>query len=326
MTKLPLYHRPNALVFLDDETPYLEMLAMVLPHDWSIQFYTRAKDYLAQVQAHAPQWEDDVVMHGSMIDQWYQGKALPGLVLEYWRSQVNRYGLARIAIVDYAMPAANGLDVLRSSPDWPSCRILLTGKADEHVAVAAFNEGLIAGYVTKQNPDLVQHLINTLSRHYRAPMHAHEAVWKNALRRSQQIALQDRAVQSALLSWLSKHDCIEHVVLPEPFGLMALDSDGHLHWLQFEMFKDLSAAVELAKAAGQDATAVDAIANGQALCDAEWQQALGSHQAPQVAPAMELGVGRHLIAAHFPQKALGTIGLGHRLFLERQSARVVDAE
>jgi CheY-like chemotaxis protein len=324
--KFPLYHRPSALVFLDDETPYLEMLAIVLPRDWCIRFHTRVRDYLAQINAQAQQWEEDVAQHQDIINQWYKGKRLPGLVLDYWRSQGHRYGLPSIAVVDYAMPAATGLQVLQASPPWPPYRVLLTGKADEHTAVAAFNDGLIDRYVTKQTPDLVQQLVSALRQHYNAPMDFHEGVWRNALRRSQQQVLQDRAVQQALSDWLKAQSCVEYVVLPEPFGLLALDATGHAHWLQFEMYKDLAAAVDLAKAAGHDDATLAAIAQGQVLSDAEWLQALNSNSAPQCAPAMALGTGGHLIAAHFQQKALGTIGLGHRAFLASLPERGVDLD
>ncbi len=324
--KFPLYHRPSSLVFLDDETPYLEMLAIVLPSDWCIRFHTRMRDYLAQIHAQAKAWEEDVVQHQEIINQWYAGKALPSLVLNYWRANDQRYGLPSIAVVDYAMPAANGLEVLKMSPPWPPYRVLLTGKADEHTAVAAFNEGLIDRFVTKQAPDLVQQLISALRHHYNAPMDFHEGIWRNALRRSQTQALQDRAVQEAITDWLKRHACVEYVVLPEPFGLLALDASGYAHWLQFEMHKDLSAAVDLASAAGHDTQTLAAIAQGQLLSDAEWLQALGSSDAPQSAPTMALGTGGHLIAAHFPQKNLGTIGLGHRAFLASLPERGVDLD
>lgn len=324
--KFPLYHRPSALVFLDDETPYLEMLAIVLPHDWCIRFHTRMRDYLAQINAQAQLWEDDVAQHQDIINQWYKGKSLPGLVLDYWHKQNERYGLPSIAVVDYAMPAANGLEVLKASPPWPPYRVLLTGKADEHTAVAAFNDGLIDRYVTKQNPDLVQQLISVLRQHYNAPMDFHEGIWRNVLRRSQQQALQDRVVQQALTEWLKKYDCVEYVVMPEPFGLLALDSAGHAQWLQFEMHSDLSAAADLAKAAGHDEATIAAIAQGKVLSDAEWLQATGSSSVPQSAPAMALGTGGHLIAAHFSQKALGTIGLGHRAYLASLPTRGVDLD
>ncbi len=324
--KFPLYHRPSSLVFLDDETPYLEMLAIVLPRDWCIRFHTRMRDYLAQVHAQSQQWEDDVAKHQNIVNQWHKGKPLPGLVLAYWRAQHQRYGLPSIAVVDYAMPAATGLEVLKASPPWPPYRVLLTGKADEHIAVSAFNDGLIDRYVTKQSPDLAQQLVSALRQHYNAPMDFHEGIWRNVLRRSQQQALQDRAVQQSLQDWLKRNDCVEYVVLPEPFGLLALDTLGQAHWLQFEMHKDLAAAVDLAKAAGHDTQTVAAISEGRVLSDAEWLQALGIHQAPQSAPAMALGTGGHLMAAHFQQTALGSVGLGYRAFLASQPERGVDLD
>lgn len=324
--KFPLYHRPSALVFLDDETPYLDMLAMVLPRDWCIRFHTRMRDYLAQISSQAMQWEDDVAQHQDIVDRWYKGQRLPGLVLDYWRTQNHRYGLPSIAVVDYAMPAANGLEVLKASPSWPPYRVLLTGKADEHTAVAAFNDGLINRYVTKQTPDLVQQLTTALRQQYKAPLAFHEGIWRNVLRRNQAIALQDRAVQQGLAEWLKIQDCVEYVVLSEPFGLLALDATGYAHWLQFEMHPDLSSAVELAKAAGLDAQTQMAIGQGQVLSDLEWLHSMGSESRPQSAPAMALGAGGHLIAAHFPQKALGTIGLGHRAFLSSLPERGVDLD
>jgi CheY-like chemotaxis protein len=324
--KFPLYHRPSALVFLDDETPYLEMLAIVLPRDWCIRFHTRTRDYLAQIHAQAQAWEEDVAQHQQIISQWSKGKPLPGLVLDYWRSQSQRYSLPSIAVVDYAMPAANGLKVLEASPPWPPYRVLLTGKADEHTAVLAFNDGLIDRYVTKQSPDLVQQLVNVLRQYYNAPMDFHEGIWRNVLRHSQRKALQDCVVQQALTDWLKQNHCVEYVVLPEPFGLLALDRAGYAHWLQFEMCRDLAAALDLAKAAGHDEATLAAIALGQALSDAEWLQALGSEGKPQSATAMALGTSGHLIAAHFQQKALGVIGFGHLDFLANQPERGVDLD
>jgi CheY-like chemotaxis protein len=324
--KFPLYHRPSALVLLDDETPYLEMLAIVLPQDWCVRLHTRMHDYLAQIRAQAHLWDDDVVKHQEIINQWYKGKPLPGLVMDYWRKQDDRYSLPSIAVVDYAMPAATGLEVLKASPAWPPYRVMLTGKADEHTAVAAFNAGLIDRFVTKQHPDLVQQLISTLRQFYSAPMDFHEGIWRNVLRRSQQLALQDQAVQQELASWLLQQNCVEYVVLPEPFGLLALDASGHAHWLQLEMHKDLAAAVDLAAAAGHDATALAAISQGHVLSDAEWLQSMGSYKSPKTAPAMALGAGGHLIAAHFPLTALGTIGTGYRSFLAGLPERGVDID
>lgn len=322
----PLYHRPSSLVFLDDETTYLEMLAMVLPEDWCIRFHTRTRDYLDEINAQSGRWEEDVAHHQEIVNGWFGGKSLPKLVLDYWRSHPYRYRLPSIVVVDYAMPAANGLDVLRASPLWLSYRVLLTGKADEHTAVQAFNDGLIDRFITKQHPDLMQQLIGALRQHYCAPMDFHQGIWRNALRTSQQLALQDRLVQQALRDWLRANNCVEYVVLPDPFGLLSLDTAGQAHWLQLEMYKDLAASVDLARAAGHDETTISAIAGGIKLSNAEWLQALRANEVPQCADAFALGTGGYLIAAHFPQNALGSVGLGYSAFLNSLPQRTIDSE
>ena len=40
------------------------------------------------------------------------------------------------------MPAMNGLQVLGELVNWSGSRVLLTGRADEQIAVSAFNAGL----------------------------------------------------------------------------------------------------------------------------------------------------------------------------------------
>ena len=322
--KFPLYHRPSALVFLDDETSYLEMLAIVMPRDWCITLHTRINDFMAQIHAQAQLWETDVSLHLQMVNQWHAGTPLPGQMLDYWRNQPLRYSLASISVVDYAMPAATGLQVLQMSPPWPPYRILLTGKADEQIAVAAFNEGLIDRFLTKQHPDLVRQLLSSLQQHHDAPMDFHEGIWRNCLRRSQLLALQDRVVHKALNDWLHLHNCVEYVVLPEPFGVLALDHHATAHWLQLEMYKDLSAAAELAQAAGHDASSIAAIALGQCLSNAEWLQSTNSPAQPETAHAQAWGTGGHLIAAHFPLNALGNIGQSHQDFIAALPKRSVD--
>ena len=42
----PLFHRPGAIVFLDDDPAYLEMLAMVLPRQWHVKLVLRTQEHL----------------------------------------------------------------------------------------------------------------------------------------------------------------------------------------------------------------------------------------------------------------------------------------
>lgn len=306
--KFPLYHRPSSLVFLDDEPSYLEMLAMVMPREQNILFFTRVNDYKDYVGAKALEWQLDLNCHQEILRKWYEGQALPQQIFDYWTQQGQRYTLPLTAVVDYAMPAATGLQVLKESPAWPTYRVLLTGKADEQVAIAAFNDGWIDRFLTKQHPDLARQLLRHVHQLSSSPILSHESLWLNAMRSDRRLALQQRATQHALNEWLATHRCIEYVILPEPFGLLALDRNAHAHWLQFELAHDLHNAADVAEVAGASEDQRHAIASGRALSSAEWQMATRSGIPPALSPAWSLGPQSHLLAAHFPLPELGQLG------------------
>ncbi|MFM7331583.1 MAG: hypothetical protein ACKO1L_07965 [Brachymonas sp.] len=168
-------------------------------------------------------------------------------------------------------------------------------------------------------------MLTYLTQLYRRPLDSHDGIWRSALRKSQQQVLQDREVQLALAQWLKQLNCIEYVVLAEPFGLLALDLSGHAHWLQFEQFKDLVVAVDVAQAAGLPADDLRKIQQGLALSNAEWHQAMQRGDEPEVSPTRILGTGGHLVVAHFALTSLGKLGASHEEFLAKLPSREVDA-
>ncbi|RZL07565.1 MAG: response regulator, partial [Rubrivivax sp.] len=146
----PFFHTPGTIVFLDDDPDYLEMLALVLPREWSVQLYLRPTDCVARLQAEPPQWEADAWAQQQIIDRWRDGAPLIPQILRYWDRGTGRYDLTRVLVVDYSMPGMDGLQVLDGIVDWPGSRVLLTGQADEQIAVNAFNRGLIDQFLAKQ--------------------------------------------------------------------------------------------------------------------------------------------------------------------------------
>jgi len=59
-------------------------------------------------------------------------------------------------LIDYDMPGINGLTVCEKIKDSRIKKILLTGVADEQVAINAFNRGLIDYFIRKHDPDSPQ--------------------------------------------------------------------------------------------------------------------------------------------------------------------------
>ena len=67
-----------------------------------------------------------------------------------------------ILVVDYDMPSIDGISFIKKLNNCNVYKILLTGTADEDIAVKAFNDGLIDSYIKKQEPDALKKLYNKI--------------------------------------------------------------------------------------------------------------------------------------------------------------------
>lgn len=320
----PLFHRPGAIVFLDDDPGYLEMLAMVLPRQWHVKFHLRPQACINELQQEPPLWEADAWAQQEMIDNWRAGSLLIPQILQYWATHTERYALTQVCVFDYAMPGMDGLQALTELTDWPGGRILLTGQADEHVAVSAFNRGLIDQFIAKQTPDISQHLIAVVQRMLDRPQLRHTQTWRAALTQPQHALLQVPSVARQLTGLAGSH-WVEHVVIGQPFGILGMDAEGRVSWLQLESAAGLAELAELAESQGLGAAAAADIRHGRHLVDLELQQALGQAGPPRLTPAFSIGHEGSLLAALFPvELATRPRGwTGYSQWLKKHSHRTV---
>ena len=296
--KLPLYHRSGSLLFLDDDLDYLEMLGMVLPSHLQVELYCRPSGFGERMRDEPARWEADAGMHLQMIERWRRGQALIPQVLRYWAASTARYQLAQVCVVDYAMPGTDGLKVLTTLLDWPGARVLLTGQADEQVAIQAFNSGLIDQFIPKQTADITGRLLTALAKLIHAPHPRLNTLWRAVLNPSQQSLLQVPSIATALKAYAVKN-WIEYVALGEPFGLLGLNVSGHCEWLQLEPTNGLPDLAELATSAGLGFDVARAVGEGRLLPAVELHQQLGLHGAIRTALSFDVGDDGLLKAASF---------------------------
>ncbi len=131
------------------------------------------------------------------------------------------------------MPGMDGLETLSELVDWPGSRVLLTGQADEQVAVRAFNRGLIEQFIAKQAPDISRQLIDAVEHLLATPNARHAQTWRVTLGPEQNALLRMPSVGRELAS-LASRQWIEHVVIGDPFGVLGVDAAGRVSWLQLE--------------------------------------------------------------------------------------------
>lgn len=295
----PLFHRPGTVVFLDDDPDYLEMLALVLPRHWHLKLFQRPSDCIAHLLQEPPFWEADAWNQQQLISLWREGKPLIPQILAYWSRYTERYALSRVCVVDFSMPGMDGLQVLAELGDWPGSRVLLTGQADEQVAVRAFNRGLIDQFIPKQTQDISRRLVEAVE-HLLFSAHArHAQIWRSTLTQEQSALLRGAGVDNWLAAFCARN-WVEHVVIGAPFGVLGMDAGGHIAWLQLETRQGLDALAELAEVAGVAPAAVTEIRSGARLADIELRQALSSTQPPALVEAFPIGDGGALLGALFP--------------------------
>lgn len=299
LAQLPLIHRTGSILFLDDAIDYLELVGMVLPTAWHIELYSRPSTFLARMGEEPARWENDVGLHLGMLERHRQGLPMIPLVLDYWASHPERHALARVCVVDYAMPGMDGLTVLGSLEDWPGARVMLTGQAEDQVAIRAFNEGLIDQFVPKQRQQVAQVLVHTVSRLLQQPHARLDAAWRTALRPAHLGLLRATSVDTQLETFARQH-WVEHAAIDEPFGLLGLRSDGGCDWLALEPTARLADLAELAASVGLDAEQVQAIQQARRLAAVELHQQLRLPGPVRTAEAFPVGGEGLLTAALFP--------------------------
>ena len=323
-SNLPLFHRAGGIVFLDDAIDYLELVGMVLPPQWHVELFSRPATFLQRMAGEPARWEADVARQLSMLDRHRHGQPLIPLLLNYWSTCPERLMLARVCVVDYAMPGADGLQVLSSLVDWPGSRVMLTGQAEDQIAIRAFNEGLIEQFVQKQTHQIAQVLVGMLSRLLYQPHARIDAAWRTALRAEQLGLLRTASVDGQLSEYARQH-WVEHAVVDEPFGILGLRQDGSCEWMQLEPAGHLAELAELAASVGLPGDQVRDIEQARRLAAVELHQQLRLTGPVRTAPAFEVGHGKLLTAAVFPLSA-GDVGariLPWHAFVQQQGERVV---
>jgi CheY-like chemotaxis protein len=299
----PLFHRPGTVVFLDDDPDYLEMLGLVLPRQWHLLLFLRPADCIAHLLQEPPFWEADAWNQQQLIEHWRDGKPLIPQILGYWSKYTERYALSRVCVVDYSMPGMDGLQTLAELGDWPGARVLLTGQADEQVAVRAFNRGLIDQFIPKQTPDISRRLIEAVESLLFTSHARHAQTWRVTLTPEQNALLRVPAVADWLSAYCAKN-WVEHVAIGDPFGVLGMDAAGKIGWLQLETREGLRALAELAEVVGVPAAGLQDIRAGVKLADVELRQALSSSAPVTLVPAFTVGEGpAALLAALFPVEA-----------------------
>lgn len=163
MTYISPCFYPTTTVLVDDDSYWLKSLVSALelgdkPHQ---TFYDphHALDYLTQ-----DRYRETFLKNLATTDEGLGGECLSfhprSLVADL--NTPKRFHQVSVLVVDYEMPGMKGGELCQRIPNPFVQKILLTGAADESIAVEAFNQGLIDCYIRKHDPKFLSLLQRAL--------------------------------------------------------------------------------------------------------------------------------------------------------------------
>jgi CheY-like chemotaxis protein len=264
MTELTLapYYHPTTICFVDDNEAFLASLELELPGEWACRTFSDPESALAYLNEPNPL---PPLMDRCFSLQRESNAAVIHLdlgLIEQEISHVDRFRRNSVLVVDYAMPSINGLEFCEALKDTHIRRAMLTGVADEKLAVQAFNAGLIHRFIPKQTDDpilAVHQFVEELVQEY---FNQYTERLKTTLAIDPPAFLTDPDVAAWVRELMTENRLVEYYLVDDPPGLLMLKGSGQIWRLTILSQADREAQASLAARFGADTALTDALEAG----------------------------------------------------------------
>lgn len=263
---LPPYFHPTTICLVDDNQSFLRSLQRALPSDWPVQAFVDAPPamaFLNRPTALAPLVDrcfaleqrggDDAVIRFDL-----------GLI-EQEINHVERFERVSVAVIDYAMPTMDGLELCAALSDPYVQRAMLTGVADEKLAVQAFNEGLLERFSAKHRLSTAAEIFQFINEARHAYFDQHTGRLQSNLALDPPGFLLEPAVADAVWTLMEREQLVEYYLVMDPPGLLLLTAEGALKRLLVLSESERDGQCQMLTLAGANAAIIEPIARGERL-------------------------------------------------------------
>jgi CheY-like chemotaxis protein len=160
-SKIPLFFYPAQVVFIDDNSDFLESLGMLFAQDFNLKLFNDAQAALDYINTPVINPKKTTPELRGDSEKWVKQ------VLNH--SHLNRHSNERnmeisVIVADFSMPGLNGIDFCKKVTNPAIKKILLTGHATPSDAVNAFNENIIHYYIKKSDENMLEQLTNAIKK------------------------------------------------------------------------------------------------------------------------------------------------------------------
>ncbi len=224
---LPPYYHPTTVAFVDDNQSFLESLELEIPASLAYRIYTDAETALASLNQ--PPAMPPLVDRCFKLQNDARENAVIHLDLSLVEQEINypqRFERVSVVVIDYAMPSLDGLMLCERLRDPYLKRAMLTGVADEKIAVDAFNAGLIDRFLPKHAGDSNHRILQMVSQLQHEYFTQYTARLRNTLAIRPPGFLIDPAMADYVNQHMARQQHVEYYLVTDPPGYLLLTASG----------------------------------------------------------------------------------------------------
>ncbi|MBM4203446.1 MAG: response regulator [Gammaproteobacteria bacterium] len=225
-TLAPYFH-PTMVIFVDDDESFLKSLDLELPTHWAYRLFAepeRALEFLNHPPPLAPLVDRSFVHSRDRTSN--RSMTLDITIIEQEINHLVRFARNSVVMVDYSMPLMNGPEFCSELTDPYIQKAMLTGVADEKIAVQAFNAKLINRFIPKNTSHSISDILAFSEELQHDYFTQHTATLINTLALDPPLFLLDRDVARAIRRVMQKHNIVEDYLIDDPTGFLMLRADG----------------------------------------------------------------------------------------------------
>lgn len=242
--EIPPFYFPSTVAFIDDSRDFLDNLSLQLDAGLAFRLFDSPVNALVALNGTASRVSvaERLFSISDLSDELPPSHHVLDLKLDTIAREIynpHRFEQVSVVVADYDMPEIDGLELCRNIKNSSIKKILLTGKADEKIAVKAFNQGLIDRFILKQEADVIPMLNRAITELQLAYFENMARSTMEALSLGSHGFLRDARFAEEFRGICNRLGIVEFYLTAVPEGFLMLDADGKASLLVVKTEKDL---------------------------------------------------------------------------------------
>lgn len=265
--KLTAYYHPTTVVFVDKERDFLLNICSHLSDEVAFRLCDNSSLALTMVEKSIIDYSKKNYFHFEELGEFPFVHHTISLSVNDIHKEIynpHRFEHISVLVIDLATPELDGLDVCIKLKGTGIKIILLTEKSEEKVAISAFNQGLIHGYISKRDKLALKGLGKQIELLQRTYFKENIESLLDALPFRSYPFIQDQVFQMHFSEIIHNFGIVEYYLIEKPTGFLLIDKNGQSFTLGVLDYMHLTLQKELAKDWGASEEVVKAIENEDA--------------------------------------------------------------